>query len=454
MFSAVGAEIEKVNRIPVTVITAKSFVQMGTATVRGLGLPDLPYVSLPEEMYVEKIKEVRPSVEAAMDDIVDGLTQWKPPEVKPQKPEMLVYKGKDYADALDRMNTSFLSRFMSDGFPLLPPTKEKVEWMLSGTDLPPDEVIGCYADLYRPVTVMNVAINAVMAGARPEHLPVIIGAFKAINRSQAQHPMFGSTSAYAPMTIVNGPIAKALNINSGVGLMGPGWQANACIGRAISLVFTNGVGQVPGTESPSIQAIPNRYSWCFAENEDLNPWQPLHVDRGYARDASAVTLWCGTGSRLFRTILREPGQILSQISFLIESEVVAPHAPPWDRVLILSPSDAETLADGGWTKHDIGRYVYENARLPAWKVGAAGGAMLFHQEKWETVNNENAMVPSLRGPEYLVIVVGGARGSHKSQWVSCVETGTTEGIDQYKPKNWDALLREAERSRREVENHK
>src|SRR5262249_13563822 len=150
------------------------------------------------------------------------------------------------------------------------------------------------------------------------------------------------------------------------------------------------------------------------ENEAQNPWQPLHMDRGFKREDNAVTLWCGTGSRLFRTILREPGQLLSQISFLIEGEVVAPHPPPRDRVLILSPSDAEALADAGWSKLDVGKYVYENARVPAWKVRAAGGVMLFHQEKWETVTNDHTLIPSLRSPEHLVIVVGGSRGSHKS----------------------------------------
>ncbi len=445
-----GAEIEKVNRIPVAVITSPTFSDMGTATAKGMGLPDLAHVSLPEEMFIEKIKDVRPSVEAAMDDIIDGLTKWKPPGEKPVEPETLVFKGKDYPGAVSRMNTFFLARHMSDGFPLVPPTRENVEWMLSGVDLSPDEVIACFADLYRPITVRNIAINAVMAGARPEYMPVLIAALKALTRSNFQHPLFGSTSAYAPLMIVNGPIAKELDINSGVGLMGPGWQANACIGRAISLIFINGVGQIPGSESPSIQSSPSRYAWCFAENEEFNPWQPLHVERGYAPEVSTVTMECGTGTRLFRTILREPAQILSQIAYLIEGHVVSPHAPPWDRLLILGPSDAEALADGGWTKQDIGRYVYENARVPAWKVKAAGGAMLFHREKWETAGDDNTMIPSLRGPEYLVIVVGGGRGSHKSQWVPCVERGITEEIDQYKPKKWGVLLREAEEGKQKV----
>lgn len=253
---------------------------MATATAKGAGLPDIARVLMPEDMFVETVKDVRPSVEGAMGDIINALTKWKAPAKKVEQPP-LIFKGKDYADALEQMNETFLERRMSDGFPLLPPTKERVEWILSGTNLPPDELVGCFEDLYRPVTVRTIAINAAMAGARPEYLPVIIAAFRSIGKSNFQHFLFGSTSASAPMTIINGPIAKQLNINSGIGLMGPGWKANARIGRSISLTLINGVGQVPGPEGPSIQSLPGRYSWCWAEREESIPGNRCMWKRGF-----------------------------------------------------------------------------------------------------------------------------------------------------------------------------
>jgi hypothetical protein len=323
--------------------------------------------------------------------------------------------------------------------------------MLSGVDLSPDEVVASFPDLYRPITVSNIAINAAMAGARPEYMPVFIAVLKALMQSRAPHFMFGSTSAFAPLIIINGPIGKELNVNSGVGVMGPGWQANACIGRAISLILINGVGQIPGSESPSVQSLPGRYTWCFAENEEANPWQPLHVELGYAKEASTVTVECARGTQNFRPIWREPAQILSQIAHVIQGHVVGANAPPWDQVLILGPSDAEALSDGGWTKQDIKRYLYENARLPVWKVKAAGGAELWASalEKWQTVVDDNTTIPILNKPDCLVIVVAGGRGSHNSTFVPCCEGRASEEIDQYRPKGWEVLLQEAKHDKRE-----
>ena len=164
---------------------------MGIASAKGNGLPGLAHVSLPEDMFIEKVKDVRPSVEAGMDDIIDALTKWQPAEVKLVAPKPLVFKGKDYEDAVHRMNRSFLEQHWSDGFPLIPPTQAKVAWMLRGVDLSPDEVVARLADLYRPITVRNIAINAVMAGARPEYMPVIIAAFKAYRNRNCRKTCLG-----------------------------------------------------------------------------------------------------------------------------------------------------------------------------------------------------------------------------------------------------------------------
>ncbi len=168
-------------------------------------------------------------------------------------------------------------------------------------------------------------------------------------------------------------------------------------------------------------------------------------------EVSTVSVVNASGTQVFRPIWREPSQILSQIAHIIEGVVHGAKAPPWDKLLILSPSDAEALADEGWTKQDIRRYMYENARLPAWKVRAAGGAQLYGvREKWQTAIDDHTIVPLLTGPEYLLIVIAGGRGSHNSTYVPCAERMVTEEIDKYRPKKWEVLLREAERGKQEA----
>ena len=264
-----------------------------------------------------------------------------------------------------------------------------------------------------------IAVNAVMAGCRPEYMPVFIATLKALANSKMPHSLFTSTGVYAPLTIINGPMATELGVNSGVGLMGPGWQANACIGRAISLIFINGVGQSPGIESPSVISHPGKYTWCFAECETANPWEPLHVERGFAPEVSTVSLMSASGSQAIKVAVRDPSDILNFIICAIEGQQFDAVSPPRaDQLLVLGPSDAGVLANGGWTKPDIKRYLSEHAHLG--------------------------------GPEYLQIVVAGGPGSHNSMYVPGQDTISTEEIDQYRPKNWDVLLREAEQARSEL----
>ncbi len=393
-------------------------------------------------MFTSETKDFRPSVEEAMDDIIYALTKWQPAEVKAVEQKPFVFEGKDYQDAVYRMNRRFLARRMGDGLPLIPPVKEVVEWMLTGVDLPADEAVASFEPLNRPVTVRNIAINAAMAGARPEYMPVLIATLKALAQSGQPGLLFTGVGMFAPVIVINGPIAKELNINSGVGLMGPGWQANATIGRAISLIFINGVGQIPGPESTSSQSLPGRYTWCFAENEEANPWQPFHAELGYAPGVSTVSVMAGRGTH---TVMVEPpaARILGAIAHAVEGLTVCYYAMPHDQLLILSPTHAKILAAEGWKKEDIRRYIYENGRIPFHKAEAAG-MTLEGAEKWQTAVGTSTMVPMIRGAEYLVVIVAGGPGSHNSTLVPCIKRRATEEIDKYKPKRWKELIREAD----------
>ena len=178
--------------------------------------------------------------------------------------------------SLDEVNAYFYERGWTDGLPIVPPTRERVEHLLGGWPGEPDEEIAEVPPLMGVATVRAVAVNAVMAGCAPEYLPVVVSAVSAITR-----PRYGlshrqtTTHPATALIIVNGPIARRLRINSGSGLFGPGWRANATIGRALRLCLINLGGAIPGEVDRAQHAHPGKYTYCIAENEDANPWEVL-----------------------------------------------------------------------------------------------------------------------------------------------------------------------------------
>lgn len=184
----------------------------------------------------------------------------------------------------------------TDGLPVVPPTPERVAAMLTGTQRQPDELIGLIPPRWGTATVEVIAANAVMAGCQPRYMPVIITALEALLDSRFN--LYGTqatTHAVAPLLVLNGPIIDDLNFNFGYNLFGPGWQANATVGRAINLILRNVGGALPGGLDRSTAGQPGKYSFCIAENEAENPWEPLHVERGFQADQSTVTVHAAGG---------------------------------------------------------------------------------------------------------------------------------------------------------------
>ena len=345
-----GAVIEKAG-IPVVSIVAPEYTGLVRTAARAQGLSSLAAAEIPFAVLSGAVEDVRPSCEAVIDDIISGLTEWKPEEadtgteiVAEESEKWLVFEGKDYQDATDKMDRVFLSQKWGDGLPLIPPTRERVEWMLTGTDLPRDKVLTTkFGPRFRPITVQDVAVNAVMAGARPEYLPVILAAVDLLATEEGlkvTYTMTESQHSFAPVLIVNGPVARELNINSSIGLMGPGQKANATIGRAMSLVLINGAGAYAGPGgTPATQSLLGRYTWCFAENEENNPWQPLHVELGYGVDVSTVTIMAGRGTQA--VFVSPPAdKILASIALAIQGITVRHSAVSWDQLLVLSSASS------------------------------------------------------------------------------------------------------------------
>lgn len=427
--------------IPAVSIVAEQFVGLAKTVVQGVGLPSLATVAMPHGVMSGAIEDAWSACETAAQEIVMALTRWRP-EGAGRKEEELVFEGRDYQDTIDKMNSFFLLKMWSDGLPLVPPTKERVQWMLTGTQLPADRVLTTkFGPRYGSITVENVAINAVMAGSRPEYMPVILSSIDLLSTESAKELLFFiqmSVGMFAPVTIINGPIAKELKINSSFGLMGPGWQANATIGRSIGLVLINGAGGYAGPGGhPSGQSLPGRFTWCFAENEEENPWGPLHSELGYTGDTSTVTIMAGRGTQTI--MAHAPAEkVLGSIAHALQGVTISRYAVPWDQLLILSPAHARLLADGGFSKQDIQTFVYEKARLSVAEAEALGLELssLEWAQRLAKGDDKNTFVPMIEKPEDLVIVVAGGTGSDNSTLVPCLGKKVSVEIDKYKPEHW------------------
>ena len=200
----------------------------------------------------------------------------------------------EVADDYEVVQHLYLERGWSDGLPIVPPTPERVEAMLAAVDLPPGHVIAEIPPNWGAATVERLAINAVMAGCLPEYFPVIVAAADAMGDPAFNlYAIQATTHPCAPLLIVNGPIRETLEMNASSGAFGPGWRANATIGRAVRLILLNVGGGHPGVGDMATHGAPSKFSYCVAENEELNPWQPLHVDRGFDRSQSTVTVIAG-----------------------------------------------------------------------------------------------------------------------------------------------------------------
>jgi hypothetical protein len=346
----------------------------------------------------------------------------------------------------EEVNALFYKRGWTDGFPIVLPTPERVKEMLRGTDRFPTEVVGIVEPMKGKATVEKVAINAVMAGARPEYFPVILAAVDAV--SHPDFDLYGvqtTDESVTPLLIINGPVVKDLKINYGYGALGPGWQShpNATIGRAVRLVINNIGGAWPGTISLAGIGQPGKYTLCVAENEAVSPWKPLHVELGYDPKASTVTaLRAESVYNVFGENLAE----LTSVMGTLTSRMSAKRGTGSVAVL-LGPYTAKALAAKGWTKEDVKRYLWEHARIPLsqWKEQTITSPDI---PDWAKGHAEKDSIPLVAKPEDIVLFVAGS-GMPIPQhvffptWVQNVGPGrVTREIKV--PAQWKELLKEAE----------
>jgi len=304
---------------------------------------------------------------------------------------------------------SCFERGWTDGLPVVPATAERVQQFLAAAGREPDEVVVREATRRRTVTVEKVAINAVLAGCRAEYMSVLLAALEAMaDPAYNLHGAITSTGGSAPLVVVNGPVARALGINAGVNLFGPGSRANATIGRALRLVILNCLGAQPGTLDRSTQGHPGKYSYCIAELEEESPWAPLHVEQGFPKDASAVTVFAAEGPH---NVLTHYGHDAEAILVTLADAMAGLGSfSPGQSFLVLAPEHVRILARDGWTKPALREALYARARRTLAELKRAGktpGPV--------APGDETRFVHRGEAPEDIFIVVGGGgAGGHSA----------------------------------------
>ncbi len=302
----------------------------------------------------------------------------------------------------------------TDGLPVVPPSAASIAAMLAAGGLRGDEVIGEIAGRNTVVVADKVAINAVMAGCRPEYLPVVVAALRGLCHPDfAYHGPASSTGGSAMVLIVNGPVAGRLGINGGNNAFGQGHRANATIGRAVRLVMMNAMNTRPGLLDRATLGNPGKYSFCFAEQEENHPWEPLHVARGLRAEDSAVTVYASNSLyQVYNQLAAEPEPLLRCFADAL-GNLGSPNVKGFNEALVvLAGEHAEVLRAAGWSRKQVQQFLVEHTRRRVADLKRAarlpGPAEAADETTWRHLFE--------RAEDILIVCAGGQAGS----WSACL----------------------------------
>jgi hypothetical protein len=317
-------------------------------------------------------------------------------------------------DDYPAINELYVERGWTDGLPIIPPTEGRVAEFLRQTSRDRREVVAVLPPRQGEATIEKLAINAVMAGCRPEYFPVLLAAVEAVSQPPFNlDAVQATTHPVTPLLIVNGPIAKEIGLNGSYNAFGQGFRPNMTIGRALRLVLMNVGGGLPGSGDRSTQGNPAKIAYCVAENEAENPWTPLSADLGFDRNASTVTAFPCEGPHNIQDHFSNTG--LGILLTIAGAMAQAGSNNLLDRgwpLLSLGPEHAATIARDGYDKPAIRQFIFEHARFP---LGRLGDEYRRQQvDKYRVVDDPASMVPIVESPEAISIIVVGGAGKHSS----------------------------------------
>jgi hypothetical protein len=394
----------------------KGFVTDAHSAASGKGMPGVRVVGTSIACESAVVEEIDAGVVAAMKDILEALTapltaEEKSPKQNVEKLPKIVFSG-----SLEEVNRFFYGKGWTDGLPVIPPTEAAVAEMLTGTDLPPDQVVAKVIPRLGKATVEKIAINAVMAGALPTHMPVLIAAVQAVSDPKTRFDTFEvSTGSWAPLVAINGPIRNDVNINYSSGMLSPGNIANSAIGRALGLIVKNVGGARKAVEDMGVIGNPAKYTLVLGENEEESPWEPLHVERGFKKDDSTLTMFFP--NTYIQTVAGEANAngILGSLASLGGGGMSC---------LVIIPTHAKMLMSEGWTKQKVKDYLAKNSVSPFASIQTDQSG------KRPPMDIENLMILVAGGPGAWMGILRSVGGFENALVTKKIEL----------PKNWDKLV--------------
>ena len=318
-------------------------------------------------------------------------------------------------DSPEAILEAFVAREWCDGLPIVPPTRERVRAMVG--DFDPTRSLGPMPPVWRTTRLETLAVNAVMAGCRPEYFPVIVAAVEAmLDPTFNLYGVQATTHPVAPLVIVSGPYGRRIGVHSGSGCFGPGFRANATIGRALRLILLNVGGAWPGRHDMATQGSPAKFSYCIAENVDASPWGPLV-------DGDVVTVFGGEGphnvndhvsttaSGILATVADTAVSLGSNVGwYFAQSQLL----------VAFGPEHAQTVAADGLSRSEVQRVIYETARLPLRTLKLGG---MWGNQDWPAwmmaVRDDDALLPQVPSPDDVFVIVAGGPGKHSAVVPNC-----------------------------------
>ena len=338
--------------------------------------------------------------------------------------QILQARSVELAEAEDVMEACY-DRGWSDGLPVVPPTPLRVMRMLNGSARDAAEIVGKAPPDNVPCTIEKIAINAVMAGCKPEYFPVVIASVEAALQDRfCMHGLLCTTYFSSPVMVVNGPITKQIGMNSGVNALGQGNRANATIGRALQLIIRNVGGGVPGGIDRANMGNPGKYTYCFAEDESDANWGSLSMDRGFGRKDSVISLFAGDGLQpVLDQQSRTPHSLAKSMAMSLRSVAHSKLFGIADAILVVCPEHRRVFREGGWNKEDLRKALHEELVTPGVEIIRGANDIA----EGMPANFKDKVLNKFRDDGLHIVTTGGTAGMFSAiigGWVASGERGS------------------------------
>lgn len=456
--------------MPTVSIISSGFLKQAAVVAKGLGLPEMAIAEFPGVPMTQSKAELRRQViEQLLPRVIEGLSkpvqrQAAEREVLLPEPREIVFRG-DF----DALQEHFHQQGWSDGMPVVPPTLERIAKFLKFTERDANEVIGVMPPANRVASVWNVAVNGVMAGCRPEYMPILLAVAEIVCTPEYKIEDAGSTPGWESLIVLNGPIVKQLGFNAGQGVMRMGKQANTSVGRFLRLLVRNIAGFTHAPEGADKGSIGQSFLVALPENEDAAAdigWAPYSVDRGFNAGDNVVTVQSVvaisaptySGTEKAEEHMKIIADVIGERACGYWSAIGMVYAN-WHPLIVLGPSIAKVFAQDGWRKDDIRRYLYEQVKMPAsraehyaYHCGQTGFRVTqavkdgLLPPAYHESDDPDRLIPVFQRPEWIGIVIAGDWGRNQSKGYVCNHVqGVPTSRKVRLPQQWEALLAQAQK---------